>query len=680
MTTSLDRTWWRRLSGWRHQASALLVTALGPLALLALTAAPAHAAPTATAPFAAPHPTPAVTAVRLFVVGAGVVVAGTGLCRVLVPISAVTKATRRALWAAASVAAVAAAVAGLLGQASPPLAAVQVILTLAVVAGLASVPVVAPVALGLLVLVAVELSGTSTGLAAAFEVTYACGAALLGGSSMLAATGAAQDTDSRIGRAAAVGVNRVAVGAGVLATGAGAAQLVVSGPYTTIDMFRTDAGLATLAALVLPLAATATWLLASRSVTSETAVARTRPAGAGVSVPVAGRIAVVGVVIAVAAFSVLALLPPPAAAPQAGRPLLRPVNLSGHELSLLVSPALPGPNLVRLSGVPATPTTMPATAPMAGMAGMAAPPDPAIPAALSISAGGRAVTVTVRPGASGGWAVLDIPAGTGRLTVSQAGASAAVPVDVGSQTGTAEQQAMQAALTGPDGPECADAVIGGLLADNTAALPTTCPSQRLDPGDGESLRVVVNSLADRGIRSLALAQDSSPRSAAAAAVVRSQAARRQVTVSDVPDADGAVIVVSGWAAAVDALHEVTRRSATAPTAVGGTYLAPWLLTGNVINNISSSVLALRYNPEEVGPRQYAATLASVFPDSVPSDAGYTAWQRATRAVADHRVTLYGAAPVNVPMGGAMDMEMGGGPGEWYPGGSIVPISQALTGS
>jgi hypothetical protein len=134
-----------------------------------------------------------------------------------------------------------------------------------------------------------------------------------------------------------------------------------------------------------------------------------------------------------------------------------------------------------------------------------------------------------------------------------------------------------------------------------------------------------------------------------------------------------LLVVSGWSDALPALKQAVARSADEPA--GGIVLAPWLATGAVVSAAPSEVLPLLFNPGDSSARQYGATVAAVFPGEGPCTAGYLAWLRAGGAGGplDTRATFYGAAPVDVPMGMA-DMDMGGNPGDWYPTGTIVPIS------
>jgi hypothetical protein len=285
--------------------------------------------------------------------------------------------------------------------------------------------------------------------------------------------------------------------------------------------------------------------------------------------------------------------------------------------------------------------------------------------------------------------VVDIPAGADRLTVTADGVPATVPVAVGS---TPADPAEQRALAGPDGPECASESLAALLAaagadhvdtpggpggDNAGNTLADCPSRRLTGADADALRDTVTFLAQRGVTGLNLVSDGSPRGVAAADLVRAEATRRNLPIAANPSPGDTLMVVSGWARAAEALGEATVRARGEPG--GGIVLAPWLLTGGVLQAAASEVLPLRFNPQDVNARRYAATVAAVVPGETPSAGGYLAWAAKTGIRLDERATFYGAAPVDVPMGmGDMD-HSGANPADWYPAGTVVPISPALTG-
>ena len=608
-------------------------------------------------------------------------------------------------WAAGLLATAGCALEVLTGGASRPWAAAQAAISLLVplLLGTSRPGRTVPVALLLAGVLGVELGTARTGLPFAVDVVFALAGSVLFGACVLG-IGAGAGTGSEP-------VHRVAIWAGLATTAAGVGQLALTGPPAGYDMLHTGYGLAALVQAAVPLLVTATWLVigarlgraAARpeaepepdssevgssevgsaevdgsevAVTEEPdarpehLVAAARAGGRGRAGELS-RLCAGGVAVAVAAAAVLATLPHPAGTPVPGQPLARPVELPFQHLAVLVAPMRPGPNLVHVAATPAG-----AASQLTGHHhGAPAPSTP--PGTITVSAGGAAVPVTARPGAPGAWAVLDIPAGTDRITVTADGSPATVPVDVGD---TPADPALQRALTGPDGPECASGLLGGLVAVSTvgrtpaeANLAADCPSEALTSADADALRDTVTFLAGRGVTGLNLVSDGSPRGVAAADLVRAQAAASKLPVRPVGTPTDTLLVVSGWPGAVPALTEAVARSEDEPA--GGIVLAPWLLTGGVVAAAPSEVLPLTFNPGESPARQYGATVAAVFPGEGPSTAGYLAWLRAGGAGGplEPRATFYGAAPVDVPMG-MDDMHMGGNPGDWYPTGTIVPIS------
>ncbi|MEK6441281.1 hypothetical protein [Pseudonocardia sp. T1-2H] len=705
-TSRTDRSRGRRVA-WRPRAAAV-----APVVLAALLGGEGTAAAATPADLPAARVAAALgdqvgagaAALRVVLLAATAVLAGVGLVWGLRGVSRRGGPERPARsllvtgWAAAAVVTVAAEVAHLTGSVEVLGTLGHVLLALLVPASLSSRRVAVPGAL-LTVLLAVQLGSARAGWAFALDAVYAVGAVLLAGATVVAlatdpasgprrvapgpasraaagealtaplrgaAEGGERDARPAAGSPAGRAPVSLAIGSGLVTALAGLAQLVATGPVTGTELVGTGYGLAGLAAVLLPAAAAVVWAVAAL------------PAG----LPRARelhRLAGIGTVVGVAAAAVLAALPAPGPAAVAGQPLLRAVDLAGQRLALLVTPLRPGPNLVHVSGTyPAEGDAAPvATAAPThhGHAGTGVPSA----AGVTVGAGGQVVPVTSRPGASGGWAVVDLPAGATSLAVSGGDATTSVAIDVGE--GPAAQRD---SLTGPDGPECAAAVLGGLVGDGTSdlAAPGSCPSDALDPADAGALTILVRTLAEHGVRTATLAADGSPRSVAAADLVRAEGAARGVTFVEGPDKDSALIVLSGWAAASDTLTGAGRRALDTATYLGGTYLAPWLLTGGVVTAASSSVVPLTFGPQDAPPQRYAATLAATFPGDTPSTSGYLAWARASGTPLDTRQILYGAAPVDVPMSAGPRDEMGGmhhssNPAAWFPGGTVVPISAPL---
>ncbi|MET0188292.1 MAG: hypothetical protein ABW212_04785, partial [Pseudonocardia sediminis] len=369
--------------------------------------------------------------------------------------------------------------------------------------------------------------------------------------------------------------------------------------------------------------------------------------------------------------------PVPAADAVPGQALLRGVDLGEGPVAMLVTPMRPGPNLVQLSAAPAA-GGHGAGHDMSAMAGhdMAGHD---MSGAATVAAGDSTAGFAARRGAPGEWAVVNIPAGTDSLTISANGTERTVPIDVGTDAAAAP-----AGATGPDGPECASAVLGAIVAGGpSAGTATQCPAQSLEQGQATALRALVQVLAKHGVPSVSLVSDSSPRSVAAANLVRSEGAKAGLDFppNAATDPNSAVLVVSGWQGATATLHEAKLRSASTPTYLGGTYLAPWLLTGDVLNATPNAVLPLTFTPQEPLAQNYVASLARTYPGAAPSTSGFLSWAAVAGRPVTQSPTLYGAAPVSVPMSVEPEGSTGhhGGPNmaAWFPNGTVVQIGRPV---
>jgi hypothetical protein len=581
------------------------------------------------------------------------------------PYAEVPSEVRVVAWTGGLAVAAACVAAALTGQAARPVVAVQLALSLAVPLVITDRRRVFPVGLAgvaLAAMLGVEFGAGRSGLPLALDVIYAIAGSVLLGTSVfgvgLLSGGADPGDRSPVGDR----LSGVALASGVLVTAAGVAQLLITGPRTLFDLLHTGYGVAASAQAAFPVLVTVVWLFASAP--------KGRPKAAELS-----RLAAGALTFALLAAAMVATFPLPLPAPEPGQPLLRPVSLGLRHLAVLVTPMRPGRNLVHVGDAGGGQTI--------SEHGHGATRPPVAPSRITISADSATdapqIPLTARPGAPGTWAVLDIPAGTDSLRIAGDGITATVPVDVGTTTA---DPAVQAALSGPDGPECASAALGGLLsgagrnADRTWAPPQACPSQSLTGGDASALRDTVTFLAGRGIRALEVVSDDSPRGRAATELVRAEASRLHLPTSDTPAAGDTLLVLSGWQPAKAALDRATAEATDTPG--GGITLAPWLLTGGILSSASSEVLPLTFNPQNLDPRQYASAVSTVFPGETPSAAGYLAWAAQHGSPLDSRATFYGAAQVNVPMGMGDDMDMGSEPSDWYPGGTVVPINLPLT--
>ncbi|MGW1965251.1 hypothetical protein ACWCPD_33990 [Streptomyces sp. NPDC001935] len=317
-----------------------------------------------------------------------------------------------------------------------------------------------------------------------------------------------------------------------------------------------------------------------------------------------------------------------------GAPVLRTAEAGAQRVPVLVVPNRPGFNLVGIAADTASAGTDPAR----------------------LAAGRR------YSGSERTWVGVTLKSGGQRLFLSVNGAPASLDVDTG-----AKASAVSATLRGADGPECASAALGALLAGGERPL-SSCPADRLRAADAGMLRSTVRFLAKRGARTVALRADGSPRDRAAAAVVRAAAAREKVTVVAPGEGAPPLIVVTGWAAAQAQVEEVEKGRVRAE----GTYLAPWLLSPPVLRPSAGQIIPLRYDPRGPAAERYLSALSRRFPGEVPSAAGYEAWQE--RLGGDFApAVMYAAAEVYIPGMPAHEHEGA----DWLTSGMITAVSRPL---
>lgn len=600
------------------------------------------------------------TALRLVLLTALAVVAGSGLVRVLADAPGraerVVAGVAALVAVSAAVAAVTRSGAGISGWTL--LLLLATVAVPALLAGPRPVLAVAP-ALVVIGLLAIQLAGTPSAPWFALDAGYAVAGALAVGAALHLAT--ATDPAPRAARVRIVGIAAGAVGV-VLA----AVRVALAGPFSLTDLHGTGYGRAVLVTVLAPAAVAA--LLAVQAWVTRRATAGTR-SDAVRAAELRDRLrtpVVLAALAAVGAATLPAALPAPAPGATPGRALLRSVDLGAGLLTLAVSPMRPGPNLVQLTG-----GGVEVTGPDARMP--AGHGDPGAPAGYAVRVGDRVVPFTARTEVRGGWALVDLPAGTSSITLTAGGLTRSVPVDVGTE------RTAPAGATGPDAPECLSATVGRIVAGGDATV-GNCPSEALDPADAGALRGIVRALGGQGAPGLAIAGDASPRSRAAADVVRAEAAAAGLPVRPAAGPQDALLVVSGWQLAATTVRDTARAALTTPTALGGTYLAPWLLTGGVLGQSPGTLLPLDFGPQESAPQRYVRLLAAVAPGSAPSLSGLRAWAATSgETYADPAPSLYAAAPVDVPMTADTDGGHHGSPNEaaWFPGGAVVRIGSAL---
>ncbi|MCI2420341.1 hypothetical protein MOQ72_23120 [Saccharopolyspora sp. K220] len=341
------------------------------------------------------------------------------------------------------------------------------------------------------------------------------------------------------------------------------------------------------------------------------------------------RFGAVGVLIAVIAWTALPGIPRPHDLPVPGVPRLA----SAAGTPVLVSPHRPGRNLVHFPE-------------SAGLD-------------VAVEASGRIARAVPKPGSSGTWAEVELPAGRSDFVVRRGAEQGSVDVDTG------ELPTLPAAV-GADGPECASAALGGIVAGSAAQL-DRCPATELSTEDDDALRKLVGYLASAAVPSINVVGDDSPRARAAAEVVISQAQQRGLAVRD--DPGGALVVVSGWSRAAEVLSSASY--------LYGVHLAPWLLHGPVVNSVAGSSIPLRFDPRDQRSLTYGMAVASGFGGEPPSLAGFRRWLAARQENLTGEVAIYASAQVDV-MRMANHQHGSSAVGQWIPQGTIVAITGPLS--
>ena len=357
------------------------------------------------------------------------------------------------------------------------------------------------------------------------------------------------------------------------------------------------------------------------------------------------------VAVAFVAFTVLPAIPRPGELPQPGVARLAHATVGEQDVPVLVTPHRPGPNLVHL-------------------------PESAGDE-LTIDSGGRPVRAVSRPGTSGHWAQVDLPAGRSDLVLRSGAAEGSVEVDTGDAPGPAD-------AAGPDGPECASAALAGIVAGQRDPL-TGCPADSLQPQDAEALRALVGYVHRNGAPGITVIGDDSPRSRQATGVVRTAADAARLQVSGAPRSENALILVSGWTNAAEHLESVRQRPGGPPNYTYGAHLAPWLLHSPVTTAAASSAAPLRFDPRDYRSLEYGMAINEEFGGEPPSVAGLETWLAARGQRIEDPISVYAAAQVDVmqmdmPGMGGMKMPMHGSDpaGQWLPRGTVVPVSGPLT--
>jgi hypothetical protein len=560
---------------------------------------------------------------RVVLLFATAIVAGTGLAR-----STVDSTTRRTVvvvWIAAAIATAADVFSIVAAGAGVPVAVAQAVLTLAIPV-LLNLPAAAGIAgLALAVLLVAETAAGGSGLGFLITLVYTAAVVIWFGVAVLSLTTA---TGWKLDRA------RPRVLAGVIAAVlvvAGVGQVLLSGLAFDSRLYQTGYGLALLAAAVLSIGVAVVAIRGPRDAVTD------RP-------PRVYRFGVIGVAAGFLVWSATAAIPAPLPLPVAGAPVLDQVSLAGKQVPVLITPQRPGPNLVHFPAGAGT--------------------------GISVDTGsGPPVTAIARPGAEGTWAEVTLPAGRSELVLATHGDHASVPLDAGTTPGLRS-------AAGPDGPECADAALGTLVAQQHVPL-LSCPADTLDATDAQALRALVGYLGSRQVKGITIAADDSPRSVQAAGVVREAASAAGLPVGTAPAAGNALVVVTGWTGAANELDSVLRLQATTPTYGYGLYLAPWLLNPPIVNSVATSSLPLSFDPRVATSLTYSVAVENAFGGENATPDGYARWLAATGQQTATGVQVYAAAQVDaMPMDDMADMSQPY-PGQWIPNGTIVPVTGVL---
>ncbi|RYU12374.1 hypothetical protein [Nocardioides iriomotensis] len=352
-----------------------------------------------------------------------------------------------------------------------------------------------------------------------------------------------------------------------------------------------------------------------------------------------------------------------------GQPLVARQVHDDVLFTVTVTPARPGPNLVRVDTRSMNGTGRHTVTARGGSHDGA-------PVTVGL-ADGPSVRASPRPGVGGLWARVRLPEGAGQVLVSH-GRDHRVPFPVDTGSGT---PASPATTTRADGAECAVAQASARMAGGTDAAP--CPSDALGTADADALRQVVRLLADRGARVLTLSSDDSARGRAAGDVVRRTATAAGLPVRGTDEVDpsrprpgSALLVTSGWTAGAEVLATTARAQRRGAVHDQGVWLAPWLLTPQLVDAVPGVVLPLRFDVRGEEAVRFTGALQRLLPGSTPTGSGFLAWAQARGVVGPEPASLYAAsraAYLPASSGHATHQS----DVAWFPGGTVTRVSGPL---
>jgi hypothetical protein len=359
----------------------------------------------------------------------------------------------------------------------------------------------------------------------------------------------------------------------------------------------------------------------------------------------------------------------------AGRPAVQRMVHDGVQFTVSVAPARPGPNLVRVDTLAPGGVGHGAHG---SQPGRASADEPVV--RVGTADGGSTVDARPRPGTDGLWAVVNLPRGSGTVLVSH-GPEHRIPFVVSTGQADSGESAGSSVWTGPDGPECLAHATGALISGSAPSI-DECPSEGLSRPDHDALTSVVRLLAERGAEEVAVDSDGSPRSRQALAAVRRAADEqgvRVVTPDVEPHERSALLELAGWSGSARHLAAVSSLPLRKqPIRSDGTWLAPWLLSPGVVDSTAGAVIPLGFDIRDATSMTYSQTLAKYLPGHSPTASGFAGW-RGPGGTPEGQTRLYAASRAAY---------MPGNPGHaghettisWFPGGTITPVGNALTGS
>ncbi|WP_153040189.1 hypothetical protein [Actinoplanes sp. TFC3] len=423
---------------------------------------------------------------------------------------------------------------------------------------------------------------------------------------------------------------------------AGVATTVLTGASARVDRARLWRFLhAALALLVLGAAACAVLVLSDDTI---------RPWLAG---PATAVVVTLGVALAAVAAAVLVRRPAtPAAAILAAVVVIVGMLVNRPAATRLPEPAAT-PVLRHLTSLPGAPAVL------------VVPGRPGVNVVHLLTAGAQAgtradalIATAARPGAGAGWAEVRLVPGRNRIWLRAAGVLTSIDLDAG--------EAAPAATVAADLPECAATVAGGLIAGRSVPW-RGCPDEQLAPADVRALNATVDFLAGRDVPAIALASDTSPRGVQAAAAVRARARAAGVRITGPGDSRVPYLLTSGWSTA----DGILRRVAADVLPAQGVYLAPWLLSAELLDVPAGQVTGLDFDPGSPAAHAYLTALHEVFPEDPACTGGYRSFAGA-EAADPTPVRLFASSRLVMP-----GMDGHGGTQRWLPDGAVTAVTGPL---